>query len=790
MSCPVIPVSKIPDSEELAEKLRALNLGMTPTEARQVASILGHDPSIVELFIFDIEWSEHCSYKSSRNVLKKYLPGTAPNVILGPGEDAGIIHFTRAAGRSFALVMAHESHNHPSQVLPVEGAATGIGGIVRDVDCMGATVCAVADSLRFGDPNGKNPAATRWVANGVVDGIRQYGNALGVPNLAGDIYFDSSFDDNCLVNVISLGIVEESRIIHSRVPSEAAREDYDLILVGKPTDPSGFGGVTFASEILDDAKDTQHVGAVQIHDPFLKNILITRKANLMVLDLAESLDVSIGMKDLGGGGLACASSELCQAGGFGAEIFLDTVHTAAPDLPPEVIACSETQERFLYAVPREFTPRVLEIFNEIWNLPGEANGARATVIGHTTTEPVYRLWFRDEQVCNAPIDQITSGICYTRESRPVRTKHIPESYQAAETFDAYLVQLLQSINICSRHPVYQHYDTEVQGAAVLRPGEADAGIIAPLELECISSAGIALSVDGNPFVGDIDPYWGGATAVAEAMRNVIAVGAIPRALTDCLNYGNPEDPQAFFQFEQGVKGIGDAAGNFPQLDSQNRHPVPVISGNVSFYNESASGAAVKPSPIVACVGILDDFSRAVTCHFKKPGNHILLVGKRRDELGGSAYLRTIHSLKGASPLTIDWVQEYSDMLAVYHILRNNLAMACHDISDGGFLTALAEMLMHRRKKTDIGATIKIHNPLIPPDRFLFCETGGFILEIPSEHLQRALEIAASENAWVVECGLTDQSGTLTVIIDDVQRVHSPVAKLRTAWLNGLEEIIS
>ena len=785
----IVPISRHTHDESLRDLLKKLNIGMTPPEARKIVSILGRDPHIVELFIFDIEWSEHCSYKSSRSTLKKYPPTDAPNVILGPGEDSGIIRFTDALdGETYSIVIAHESHNHPSQVLPVEGAATGIGGIVRDVDCMGAHVCAVADGLRFGNPAGAQPARTRWIIRGVVDGIWQYGNAMGVPNLAGDVYFDDSFDDNCLVNVVSLGIVKTSRIIRSRVPTEARNEPYDLILAGKPTDSSGFGGVTFASDILDASQDDKRRGAVQVHDPFIKNILIMRKANRAVLDLAFERDIPIGMKDLGGGGLACASSEICSASGFGAEIDLDCVHTSMDDLPPEVIACGETQERFIFAVPRSFTREVLDIYNTVWELPAEANGAGARCIGRVLEEPIYRIRHHGEVVCEAPIEQITSGIRYERADCECRHEGMePEGLPPDNLADA-LLSILGSLNGCSRLPIYRHYDTEVQGAAVLRPGEADAGVIAPLELTENCPAGIALSVDGNPNVGAIDPYWGGATAVAEAMRNVVATGAIPRALTDCLNYGNPENPSAFRQFVDGVRGIADAARQLSQLDLPDA-PVAVVSGNVSFYNESAQGLAIKPSPIVACVGTMPDFARAMTIHFKNPGNRIILVGERRPELGGSAYYRIVRGVDGTKPLTVKWREERAAMAAVHTLISHGYACACHDISDGGFATALAEMCLSHRRTRLLGAHVVFTQPPIPADQFLFAETGGFILEIPPDHLKECTAILnASGGVWY-DCGCVTETPELLIEIAQTARIHLPVQDMRLAWLRGLEEIV-
>ena len=783
-----IPISSFEDDEKLLKMLRSMNIGMTPDEARKVAGILGRDPTRVEIFIFDIEWSEHCSYKSSRTVLRKYLPSEASNVILGPSEDAGIIRFTKANGREYAIVFAHESHNHPSQILPVEGAATGIGGIVRDVDCMGAHVVAVADALRFGNPNGKNAARSRWITNGVIDGIWQYGNALGVPNLAGDVYFDDSFDDNCLVNVISVGIVQADKIIRSRVPEDAKNRDYDLILVGKPTDSSGFGGVTFASEIIDDDKSERQLGAVQVHDPFLKNILIMRKANRMVTELAFEKQIPIGMKDLGGGGLACASSEICSAGGFGAVVYLDKVHISIPDLSPEIIACSETQERFIFAVPPEFTPDVLDIYNRIWELPGEANGACASVIGHTLKEPDFKMIYQGEVVCDAPIHEVTSGIRYDRQSEPIYFEGKNPSKAQKVDLEEALSTIIKSLNVCSRYPVYRHYDTEVQGMAVLRPGEADAGVIAPLELTENCPAGVALSVDGNPFIGELDPYWGGACAVAESMRNVIASGAVPRALTDCLCYGNPEKPTAFWQFVRGVQGIADAANKLWQIDTE-KEPVPIISGNVSFYNESALHLAIKPSPIVACVGTMEDYSLATGQFVTDIGNHIIMVGKRRDEMGGSAYFREVFGVTGTQPITIDWEQERADMHAVAEIIRRRLATACHDIADGGCITALAEMLLSHRREPAMGVAIDLNQIDfdMPLDHFLFTETGGFLIETPPEKSAAVIDVLTQFGAYGLKIGEVISYAKLTVKHNNHLVFNADIKALLYDWLHGLKE---
>jgi phosphoribosylformylglycinamidine synthase II len=332
--------------QEVETNLRGAGIGMSVSEARSIAEVLGRDPTLTELFCYDAMWSEHCSYKSSRATLKEFMPTDGPNVVMGPVEDSGIV----AIDDQWCVVISHESHNHPSQILPNEGAATGIGGIVRDVNCMGATVVATADPLRFGDPFGPKANKVRWVAEGVVDGIWQYGNALGVPNMGGDIVFNESFDDNCLVNVVSLGIVRRGEIIRSRAPPGAGENNYDVILIGKPTDSSGLGGVTFASEALREEDEETNRGAVQIPDPFLKNVLF--KANDDLFRLVREAGVEIGFKDLGGGGFTCATSEMGAAGGYGMEIEMDEMHKAA-DFSSEILSIAETQERFLIVSPPE-----------------------------------------------------------------------------------------------------------------------------------------------------------------------------------------------------------------------------------------------------------------------------------------------------------------------------------------------------------------------------------------------------------------------------------------------------
>ena len=782
----IIPVSQLEEKELLAQ-LRENGISLTLEEVKKIRDILGRDPSVVELHVYNVEWSEHCSYKSSKKVLKKYLPTSAPHVILGPGEDAGIVYLATVNGEKYGLVIAHESHNHPSQVLPVEGAATGIGGIVRDVNCMGAEVIAVADGLRFGDPEGKFKERSRWIAQGVVQGIWEYANALGVPNIGGDVYFNSSFDDNCLVNVVALGVVKEKNIIHSRIPEEAKEIPYDLILVGKPTDASGFGGAAFASEILDEEKEEEKKGAVQVHDPFLKNVLLLKKANTQVFQEAEKRGYKIGFKDLGAAGIAGASSELGASGGMGVEIDLDKVHVAMEGLLPEVILCAETQERYMLAVPREFTPEVLRIYNEIWELPHIYEGAQAKVIGRAIPEKRYRVKFKGEIVCDIPIQSISEGIVYERKATPPKRDFREPVYSSCDLEEA-VKKVISSPNVCSREYIYRFYDTEVQGKAVIRPGEADAGVMAPVEEEG-SSVGIAFSLDGNPFYGRIDPYWGGANAVAESMRNVACVGAVPWCLTDCLNFGNPEKPEAFYDFVESVKGMSDAA-KYLWLKGSPGTPVPIVSGNVSFYNESASGRAIDPSPIVACVGIMDDYSKAITMHLKETEDPIYLIGKRYDELGGSEfYLRVLGEI-GKNVPQVRWEEERNAIYVVIDLIRKGIIVACHDISEGGMITSIIEMLISRRGSLCRGAVIDIDGieEDLPVEKILFTQSAGFIAEVVNE--KEFKKIAGRYGIYYKKIGVVISEPRIEVRKGEKSLINLSLNELKELWASALSNLLS
>jgi phosphoribosylformylglycinamidine synthase II len=696
---------RLKESPLVNELSGAPTVALRDDELQRIVQRLGRQPSIVELYAFDAQWSEHCSYKSSRKHLKR-LPTSGANVVLGPGEDAGALHLGVHNGERYAVVVAHESHNHPSQIVPFEGAATGIGGIVRDVLCMGADVIAVADPLRFGRVEDAH-AHARHVARGVVDGIGSYGNAIGVPNLAGDVYFEEGFDENALVNVVALGLVKEAEIVHSYVPKDA--DGWEIVLVGKATDPSGFGGASFSSLTLDTAEAETNKGAVQVPDPFLKNVLM--RASYRLFSLLRERKIQVAFKDLGAGGLMGCSAEIVSQGGYGAEIDLDAVNVALDGMAPEVIAVGETQERLLWVLPPDLASEALRIYNEEFTLPEVAFNARATIVGRVMNERRYVLRHRGHVVMDVEIDFLTEAI---GDDLPY-TEVIQHAGAARELpavdVEALLPRVIAHRDVASREPLYRRYDAVVRGCTVLPRGSADAGVIAPIPG---SRIGVALAVAGNPRYGKIDPGYAAEHAVVEAMRRVVAVGARPIGLTDCLNFGNPRNPEQYGAFIAAVDGLARAATELG---------LPFVSGNVSLYNESASGAAVPPSAIVACIGALDDVEQTVTPGLKQADSVLLWIGSHELSVGGSV-LGELLGIEGALP-QISYGSERAAAGIVHDALISGVLRSCRAIGDGGMLVALARlafdaMLRGRR----LGAEIDFGNPL--------CEAGGFLCEVSDD----------------------------------------------------------
>lgn len=770
----IIDFSRL-ESDAIQTKLAELNIPLTPEEAMKIQNeMLGRAPSLAELVLFSIQGSEHCSYKSSRSHLKQFTT-EGPDVILGAKEDAGVISVaTDHEGHRWCVVMSHESHNHPSQIVPYEGAATGVGGNVRDVMCMGAEVIACTDSFRFGEINRNK---TKWIHDGVVAGIAGYGNPLGIPNISGDIYYHEGYNENCLVTLVTLGIVREDHIIHSYAPKNA--DGYDLILIGKPTDNSGFGGASFASLELEEKKKEQNKGAVQEPNAFLERHLLKSTYALFNILKEKNLINNIGFKDLGAGGVACASVELAETSGYGSEVWMDKIHIGMENLHPSVYLCSETQERFMWVSPPELTNFIVDHYNTAFDLPGVSAGSMASIIGKIRNDGQYIVHNGNEEIVNAPAKDVTEGFLYNRPFEQREITFAEPNLSEPLDYNQVLLNILSHENMASREPVFEQYDKQVQGRTQMETGVADAGVMAPFNSEKypseIRDVGIALSTDHNPRHGLINPYWCGVNSVVEAMRNVAAVGTTPHAITDCLCFGSPENPHQMWDFVESVRGITEACHAITLKDNPD-HPTPIIAGNVSFYNESKSGA-IPPSPIVSCLGRIQDVNKIIPMHFQKSDSIILMVGERKDELGGSVYYSLYNELGINLPMP-DLKEVKNQIFALNNCIEKRLVLSCHDIADGGVASAVAEMTFGN----EIGCDIKIINDL-RTDKTLFSETGGFVLELSMNNIEAVQSIFSNYGIELIKIGSTNNSGVM--IFNSVVKLS--VKKVKDAWTNGLRE---
>jgi len=760
--------------DQIKQRLTDLNIAITPQEALKIQNeMLGRPPSISELVLFSIQGSEHCSYKSSRNHLKQFTTG-GPDVVLGAKEDAGVVSIVEDnEGFRWCIVMSHESHNHPSQIVPYEGAATGVGGNVRDVMCMGAEVIGCTDSFRFGEISSNK---TRWIYDGVVSGVAGYGNPLGIPNIGGDLYFDKGYNENCLVTLVTLGIVREDHIIHSFAPKNA--DGYDLILIGKPTDNSGFGGASFASLELEEDKKEQNKGAVQEPNAFLERHLL--KSSYALFDILKERDLidKVGFKDLGAGGVACASVELAETSGYGSEVWMDKIHKGMKGLHPSVYLCSETQERFMWVSPPDLTPTILDHYNKVFDLPGVSKGAKASVIGKIREGGQYVVHDGKEKIVNASAEEVTRGFLYDRPfSSPVATFSEPELSIPSELGET-LLNILSHENIASREPIFEKYDKQVQGRVTVESGLSDSGVMTPFNSKSypkeIRKVGIALSTDHNPRYSMIDPYWGGVNAVVEAMRNVAAVGATPHAVTDCLCFGNPEKPSQMWEFVEGTRGVSDAC-NAITLKDNPEDPTPIIAGNVSFYNESKNGS-IPPSPIVSCLGRLKNIEHVLPMHFQCSGSDILMIGERKNELGGSILYQLFEELGSNIPKP-DLVEVKDQIYAITDCAEKGLVLSCHDISDGGAAISIAEMTFGN----SIGCSIKISSHL-KEHQVLFSETGGFVLETAKDKTRKVIQVF---EAYGLKTFLIGETGGERIQLNNT--IDIKILEARDRWEQGLRD---
>ncbi len=814
-----LPFSAMTDEEVKACLTKNL-IGLNVEEARKIETMLGRAPTVTEATIWGIQGSEHCSYKSSRRFLKNF-PTTGKHVILGPKEDSGIIAMTNGPkGKRWGLVMSHESHNHPSQVVPYEGAATGVGGCVRDVLCMGARVIGSMDSLRLGDLKSDE---TRAIATDVIRGVAGYGNALGIPNLGGDTVFDDAFNKSCLVNVVAVGLLREDEIIHSYAQKEAGKAGYDIIIVGKPTDKSGFGGASFASVVMEEEDKEQNAGAVQEPNPFLERHLLASSYALFDRLVRENALDKVSFKDLGAGGNVCASVEQVAPVGMGALIDLEKIHVAMPNLPPQVIGCAETQERFCWICHPSLTSMILEHYNKTWDLPSVAEGACASVIGKVTEDDSYVLMYKGEKVCDAKSEDITSGLQYVRTTKePTQIFKEPDitcventvkagkkAFTITEIFSALLSQPTHA----SKSRVFRHYDKNILGNTVIEPGEGDCSVIMPLAdlqsyeidgshpgwTEDLSAddkhVGVALACGGNSRYGRISPYLQAVNAVVENVRNIATAGALPRCITDCLNYGNPEIPEQLWALEQGVKGISDAARGLT-IDGE---AIPIISGNVSLYNATKEGP-IDPTANVCIAGVMPDGRKAISMQIKKNGSLLYLLGDRKDECGGSAYYHVLEMLTGtkrntylgANVPTPDLSEALQQILFMSKAVASGLILSAHDISEGGLLLALFEMTLPQRNLGGhIGITVDV-SPVAPglrPDTVLFSETGGFVLEVDPENAETIASLAKKSGIELIPCGKTTKEPTISVRRSGTTLMEEPLDVLRTSWSDALERAL-
>lgn len=715
---------------------------LTDSEIEYIEGILNRKMNSLEEGMLDVMFSEHCSYKSSRPILRTF-PTEGKNIILGPGDDAGLVSVTD----KYALAVGMESHNHPSAIEPYGGAGTGIGGILRDIISMGAMPIALLDSLRFGPLDDEK---SRYLFEHVVKGISDYGNRVGVPTVAGEVEFDESFRTNPLVNVMCVGLVEKDKIVRGIAPNVGDV----FLLMGGTTGRDGIHGVTFASEELTSDSETEDRPAVQVADPFTKKRVL--EASLEILD---TIDVS-GVKDLGGGGLTCCVSELVDSSENGAAVDLRAIPLREKGMTPYEIMLSESQERMIFVI----NPKDVEKAREIC----DKHEIVSTVIGEVTEGNNMVIIDDGKELANLPTVLLADPPSL---NRPL--EEVPENNEKIEIehvdLEESLLKVLSSPNIASKEWVFKQYDHEVQVRTVVKPGD-DAAV-----LRIDDETAIALTTDSNTIHTKLSPYHGGAGSVAEAIRNVISMGATPYAVVDCLNFGNPEKPDVLWQFKTCIEGMSDVAEAFE---------APVISGNVSFYNET-EGVKINPTPAVGVIGV-EKIKNIRTMDFKEENDKILLIGETYDELGGSEYLRTVYGIEDGMAPRIRIDQETANGKTVLDIIdsdNDKNITAVHDVSNGGILVALSEMAL----KSGLGCEIDISAILTDDDldvcELLYSETHGrYIFTVKEDAVDDILEAIDVPVAVIGE--VKGDSLKLSENID------IPVKKLDDAYHGVLEKYMA
>ena len=664
--------------------------GLSESEYEKVLGILGREPTFTELGIFSAMWSEHCGYKNSKRLLR-LLPTQAPWVIQGPGENAGVIDIDDGLALAFKI----ESHNHPSAVEPYQGAATGVGGILRDVFTMGARPIAVLDSLRFGD---LDSGRVRYLFAGVVKGVGDYGNCVGIPNIGGEVFFDRGYEGNPIVNAMCLGLMKAEDLIKG----EAEGVGNPLMAVGARTGRDGIHGATFASEELSDDSQASRP-QVQVGDPFTEKLLLEAS-----LELIKSGHIT-GIQDMGAAGITSSASEMAGRSGNGVEIDMELVPVREPGMTPYEILLSESQERMLVVARSGAEDAVKEILTK-WELEAEE-------IGRVTDDGLFRVFEGDHVVAEIPSLPLTEG-CPTYEREGVESEEIRELRTADLTRFAEadcdpseaFTKLMASPNIASKRWVYGQYDTTVRTGTAIRPG-GDAGVV---RLRGTRRA-VAATTDCNGRYVYLNPRVGTLGAVAEAARNLVCVGALPTAVTNNLNFGNPLKPHIYYQFREAVLGMSEACKLFE---------TPVTGGNVSFYNET-DGVAIYPTPVIGMVGVVEDVDHLTRHAFQNAGDTILLLGDNTDELGGSEYLYVMEGLVAGEPPSVDLLAERRLQQAVLAMIQQGLLHSAHDVSDGGLACALAESALGREEEP-LGVDVTLQDAL-PAGPLLFGEAQGRVV---------------------------------------------------------------
>jgi phosphoribosylformylglycinamidine synthase II len=754
-------------TDEALEKISDdMGLALNLDEMKRIKTYFdskSRNPTDVELQSLGQAWSEHCCYKSSMVFLREYLRSIESDAVIDRG-DAGVVEFDD----DHAYALRIESHNHPSAVEPYGGAATGIGGIIRDVLCMGAQPIALIDPLHFGPldfryrdlpPGVKHP---RYLMGGVVSGIRDYGNRLGIPTVSGAVVFDKGYIGNCIINVGCLGIAKKKNLTKNRV-----KTDTDIfILVGGRTGRDGIHGVTFASvELTEDMEEEWRGGAVQLGDPILKEPLIHA-----CLEAAER-GLLNGMKDLGGGGLSCVVGEMALAGGFGAEVDLEKVPLKEEGLAPWEIWVSESQERMMLAVAPENVDEILHIF--------KLYDVLATPIGNVIKNKVTRVKYHGELVLEVDLDFLTGGPEYCREY----TTEL-ESLKRAETeldepsdYKEAVLRILSSQDVSSKEWVIRQYDHEIRASTILKPLQGriglachgDAVVLKPLEH---SNKSLAVTTASTPHYTAINPYLGGASAVDEMCRNLVAVGARPHSFSNCLNFGNPEKPDRLGAFRETVRGLGEVASVLG---------LPTPSGNVSFYNET-SFAPVKPTPVLLGVGLVDDFSKSVSTDFKQEGSSVFLIGETKKEMGGSEYYKSREAYSPDVPVVdVDILKRSMD--AILSSINDGLILSCHDVSHGGLAVAIVEMCLGG----DIGARVDLSSIQdLRSDYKLFSESNTrWLVEVSPDNEDKLM--ANFDGLQIARIG--DVTGDKISFSDDGMFVEITLNDARNAWTNTLYDLM-